>query len=216
MDHRSNEEPLANRRNSSQAKPPAAAQEVQHERFGIVVGMMAQGDFIVAVAGSRFPEKSVTRAAGRFFEGQPKTALNSAHIRLLTVKGKPVETGKIANEIRVPARVFPQPVIQVGNSQTQPVLRCPCHEQVQECHRIRPAGDSDEHGIASSQQPVPGNRQVGQPVEAAGTNSLNEGHQGSLRLGLSDHAAVAGCRVLGMRGSASRQIPNPSTSALTL
>jgi hypothetical protein len=116
--------------------------------FGLVVGVMTQGDDVRSERPSGLLEEGVSQASAGLLDGLTGRACGLGHVNRSREAGQPDPPDGFLDECHVRRRVGPQSVVEVGDVQTPAASAVTIDDvqAVQQGHRVRPAGDGDDDG----------------------------------------------------------------------
>ncbi len=146
------DDPPSHRRDapkSLEARPP---QEMEEDRFGIVLPVVGgSGADRAHVTGGSL-QKSIAQSAGRVLNAQSLTAGKFPHIPRPAGQGNTLLPAPVPDKSLIPVRCGPQPVVEVGGSDLKAPFLRQLGQNVQQSHGVPPAGESAQHGPLPGQQ----------------------------------------------------------------
>jgi hypothetical protein len=121
---------------------------VHENRLGLVVGVMAHGDFVRTHLPGHPRQECVAHAPGRLLEGQFVCVGQRRYVLPLDGDWQVPFGGNRCHEVGVGVGLCPpRAVVQVGHVEPQAVLLAQAQQDVEQAERIRPAGDADDYHL---------------------------------------------------------------------
>ncbi len=133
-------------------------EQVEENRFGLVVKLLPQGDLAGSVLFGRPQQKTVADNPGGLRSGKLPAGPVCRNIDGRPFKRQRPGLGQPAHRLRLLARLGPDSVVEVGDNQGQPVAGRQDAQKMEQAKRIGPSGDGHEHAVALIQEPVPLNK----------------------------------------------------------
>ena len=126
-------------RHAGKARQPRAAQQVQQQRFRLIVPVMGQGHGLRAAAAKLLTEKTVARLSG------PILPRMLRRVGAIHGQGQAFPFAQFPDKALVLVRLrAPQAMVDMHRPQPDPALRPQAQKQLRQRHGIRPAGQADE------------------------------------------------------------------------
>ncbi len=137
------DDPAPHRRNAAQPPQAGAPQQVEQDGLRVVVPVVGGGDALRPQPVRGLLQKGVPQLPGGVLHPSPGGV--GAHVPASGHKGHAVAGAPVPDELLVPVRRRPQPVVEVGGGQRHPCPRRQAEEDMEQGHGVPPAGDGAQH-----------------------------------------------------------------------